>query len=179
MKHPLFILRGNFVIRKIPLLFAALSVAGNLQSQSIEYQGSKETIIKELQSPKAQRAEVGADDQILLKKALDSPDFAMRIDEWSGRIYVMMHGISHRNIPGFTYRDKPVELIDKADLPGLNPKTFFIVNGFQRTETSAFIDMELQYQFDGTYNNFIRAEILLTKSNGMWTNLSSNPKTIR
>ncbi|HKL02034.1 MAG TPA: hypothetical protein VJ911_00110 [Cryomorphaceae bacterium] len=160
-------------------LITAIFTSHALTAQDTGSQSNREAIIKALQVSKNTRSQVGPNDIELLEKALSNPKFANRIQELSGSIYVMMHGISHREISGFTYLGKPVELMDKSSLLALNPETFFIVKDFQRAANSAFIDMDLHYNFDGTYNTCIRAESLLTKSNGQWKSQEHSAKTTR
>lgn len=171
--------RGRLPRWALPIAFAAFLTSGIASAQHTDAPHSKEAIIKSLQSTNSAKTEVGPSDQTILEKAMSNPEFSGKLEEVSGTIYVMMHGIAHQNISGFAFRGKPVELLDKTELLDIQPQHFFIVKDFQRNENSAFIDMDFHYNFDGTYNTYIQAESLLAKLNGQWTNQTHSSLTTR
>lgn len=170
MKQTKHLKRGRVSRWALPIVFAAFLATGTAAAQHADAPHLKEAIIESLQSTNSAKTEVGPSDQTLLEKAMSNPEFLGKLEDVSGTIYVMMHGIAHQNISGFTFRGKPVELLDKTELLAVQPQHFFIVKDFQRNENSAFIDMDFHYNFDGTYSTYIQAESLLAKLNGQWTN---------
>lgn len=179
MKQTKHLKRGRVPRWALPIVFAAFLATGTAAAQHTDAPHPTEAIIKSLQSTNSAKTEVGPSDQTLLEKAMSNPEFSRKLEEVSGTIYVMMHGIAHQNISGFTFRGTPVKLLGKADLLAIQPQHFFIVKDFQRNENSAFIDIDFHYNFDGTYNTYIQAESLLAKLHGQWTTQDNSSLSTR
>lgn len=161
------------------LLCFALSAATEMNAQTKSNHTGTDQIIESLhKSPNARHA-VDATDKSLIEKALSSPEFADRLATHRGTVYVMMHGLEFEKIQGITAAGNPVELLDKASITEKNPQMFFILKDLQRTPEVAYVDLVMHYDFDGSYEKSISAEMLLAHTGGEWEKQNLQTKTTR
>jgi hypothetical protein len=153
--------------------------ANGLMAQSARQTDRTESLILDLQKDPNTRQAVTLADKALIEQALSNPDFAERLAQQRGPVYVMMHGITYEPIQGITVAGKSVQLIDKAELLEKNPSTFFILKDLQRTSNAAFVDLVMHYDFDGNYTQGIGAQALMERVDGQWEKQELATKIIR
>ncbi len=177
MKHKQFYPKHCLGLKIMCALIVSMGLSTVLSAQKASQFPAQAAALQYMQSSLSATTSIHRQDKDLLQEALNSPEFAQQLSSHQGDVLLMMHGLDFEPINDLIAHGKKVHLLSKSEVLERNPSLFFILNEIQRGEGSAYINLAMHPNFNGTYEECISASMTFAKSNGNWIKQEVQTKT--